>query len=288
MGKSCKAVSWMILVILCVCVSHASALTIVPHFIGGTAPANTAGGGNLTEIMNAAAKIWESSYTDTLVLDVYYGWGPSGDAGTHTMQQSDAQGREVSGVIIFDNGGSVSFFLDPTPESNEEYRRRTDEFQDFGNGSINVGRIFGYPTGNASGRIDLLSVALHEIGHSLGLSTSNINFLKQSANGFLQISNAYPFAGTEIPMARNKSGVIAHFDANSLVYGSVMSGVNGDERRIPSDLDIIANAQVSSFTISANQSSSTTQGLDRSRSHVFGSRGGILNRVALSQADSKK
>jgi hypothetical protein len=285
MAKAYRTVSLIALVFLFISVTNASALTIVPHFMGGTAPANAAGGGDLAAIMSTAAQIWESAYSDPFVLDLYYGWGPSGDAGTHTMQLSDAAGREVAGVIVFDNSGSVSFFLDPTPGTNEEYKRQTDEYQDLGNGSINVAKVLGSPTGDAAGHVDLLSVALHEIGHALGLSTSNSSFLKQSSGGFLSISDEYPFAGTEIPLARNNSGVIAHFDANTLVYGSVMSGVNGDERRLPSELDILANAQVSSFTLASN---STTSSIDKSRNHSIGNRGGSTNRVALGQVGSQR
>ncbi len=288
MVKSCRLMSWIILLFLCVFAADASALTIVPHFVGGKAPANAAGGGNLTEIVTTAARIWESAYSDPIVLDLYYGWGDAGDAGTHTLQQSDAQGREVSGVIVFDNSGSVSFFLDPTPAVNEEYHRLTNEYQDLGDGSINVARILGRPTGEAAGRIDLLSVALHEIGHALGLSTSNIGFLKQTSGGSLRISSQYPFTGTEIPLARNNSGVIAHFDANILVYGSIMSGVNADERRLPSDLDILANAQVSGFALAADAISSTTQGIEQSRNRSFETGGGMQSRVALEQVGSRR
>lgn len=252
MSKSFKPSSVLILAVLltlpAVVVPSASALTIETHFVGGDAPDNTAGGGDLTEIVEAAARIWESAFADSFLLNIYYGWGEAGDAGTHTLQASDSTGREIVGLILFDNSGSVSFYLDPTPELNEEYGRRYDDYQDLGGGLINVARVFSNPSGDAAGRLDLLSVALHEIGHALGLSAANIRFLEAGAGGSLLLHDVHPFAGTSIPLAANYSGLVAHFDAEQVYYGSLMSGLNAGERRMPSELDIIANALVSGFT----------------------------------------
>lgn len=231
-------------------VPDASAITIVTHFIGGTAPSNAAGGGNLVDVFEAAARRWESAYGDSFTVTLYYGWAAAGDSGTHTLvEQGGGYNREVVGTILFDNSGSVPFFLDPTPDADEEYRRRTEEYQDLGNGLINVARLFSLPAGEAAGHVDLLSVALHEIGHSLGLSTGNLSFLQAGREGTLLITGDLPFAGSIIPLSSNNAGVIAHFDATQVTYGTLMAGLNGDERRVPSALDILANAQVSNFSV---------------------------------------
>ena len=50
----------------------ASAVTVVTNFIGGTPPANASGGGNLTEIFNAAARMWQSAYADPITITLQF------------------------------------------------------------------------------------------------------------------------------------------------------------------------------------------------------------------------
>jgi hypothetical protein len=248
--RTCMRIVLAALAISILSAVNAPAFTINLQSIGGNLPANAAGEGNLDEIVKAAAHIWESVYTDSVSITLYYGWAPIGDAGNHTLlTQGDVPNRELYGRILFDNSGSTPFYLDPTPYSNEEYLRFTEESQNLGGGYLNVARVYGHPVGAAAGHVDLLSVVLHEIGHALGLSSANTSFVERSGSGVIDILGSFPYKGTMVPLAYNNFGIVPHIDPIEVVYGSVMAGVNGDERRIPSELDILANAQISGFTI---------------------------------------
>jgi hypothetical protein len=248
--KAFKPISLMLLTITFLAVPSASALTLITNFMGGVPPANATGSGNLVDIVNAAARIWEAAYMDPVTITINFGWAPIGDAGTHTLvEQGGMPNREITGIILLDNSGAAKFYLDPTPNSNEEYRRRTEEFQDLGGGLVNVARLFDKAVGDAAGSVDLLSVVVHEMGHALGMCAANTAFRQEGVKGTIRIAGDLPFAGTVIPLATNKAGITSHFDALQVTYGSVMAGISADERRLPSALDILANAEISGFTI---------------------------------------
>ena len=250
MRKGCIQLLPVVFVIFFLSISNASAMTIMTRFVGGVPPANATGDGTLNNIVTTAARIWESAYADPIVVTLYYGWSPMEDAAIHTAIEMNSQGsQEVSGMLMFDNSGATPFYLDATPYVNEEYEQQFSEHEDLGGGWMNTARIFRNPTGAAAGKVDLLSVVLHEIGHAMGLSLSNSSFLAQSRMGILRFSQNLPYAGSMVPIAFNNAGIVAHLDANELKYGCLMCGINADERRLPSELDILINAQISGYLI---------------------------------------
>jgi hypothetical protein len=144
--------------------------------------------------------------------------------------------RIEAGTITFNNSGNVLFFADPTPNSNSEYDTYTETTWQEPGGTLNVGRVYTDPTGDAVGRIDLLTIAEHEIGHALGLTSYN----PESPN-IIDVTAPRPFDGL----------MILTFSRDHLLQSTaVMGGVfaSPGERVLISGLDVLADAQISQFS----------------------------------------
>lgn len=221
----------------------ASALTITGIYGGTAAPGGTTGGGTITSIFNWAAAEWEALIPDNHTVTLNYDWGALG-APTIGLHQLTAEGgtphRETAANLTFDDDGSQgTWFLDATPGNNSEYTFLSMFSADLGGGVMGTGNVYTGATGFAAGQLDLVSVMLHEIGHSLGLSSANDAF--QAENGDLDVDVLSGlFAGAVI---ETRDG--AHLDlSNSLMWPSTSGGT----RTLISDADLIANCQISQFT----------------------------------------
>lgn len=212
---------------------------------GGSAHATAVGTGTLTSIMTAAAQAWETAIPELCVFDVTinYSWAAlgGGTLGVHSLT-GQSGGRETSANLRFDNDGSSVFYLDSDTSDSSEWSTFTASTADYGGGSMNSGLVYTGALGLAAGRFDLYSIALHEIGHALGLSSANLAFQAENADGDIDITTG-PYAGATLGTQNG-----AHLSiSQSLMYPFF----GASTRKLIADTDIWANAQISGWDMTA-------------------------------------
>lgn len=245
----------------------ARAITINLTFDSGASdsPNFDSTGALLQPIMQAAADYWEDIIEDTWTIDIEYYYDNLSDAngtlGLHNNLDGGPVAKPTTARIRFDttlNGVERLWYFDPTPTNHSEYDLQQTLYRDLNatNQSGGANAWFngappdllevGYRGNSAAGApaaaqngFDILSTAIHEIGHAIGL-TGNVTS-PETNDGDYDVNTAF-VNGAVMAIGDNTN----HISPGVALMCAGCGATN--LRRMPTATDVFAAAAAAGWT----------------------------------------
>ena len=244
--------------------THAINIVLTFDDTNSLTPAFDSDGSQLTAIMQAAADYWEGIILDTQTINVTYFWDDLNDPSIGNHNGTAFSGSVETGMTLrFDtqnNAGTArNWYFDPDPTTHTEFNLQPTLYRDL-NAANQVGGASAWYKGNPQdffevsmqgGWVDtnlgghLFSVAVHEIGHGLGMTGSNPASVTQTNDLDYDLPTSLTDGQT---IAVNTAGTSANARAHIAPTNALMFTGNQAGRTLPSYSDVLAMASVSGWS----------------------------------------
>jgi large repetitive protein len=156
---------------------------------------------------------------------------PTGQLAEGTITGYDTNGRPNSGTLTLDiNGNNQGWFIDTTPGDTSEFDKQLTE------------TAYQATNSTATGKYDLLTVILHELGHLQGIIQGNSAFDANVKNN--------TFIGNGFTATLTADG--SHLDNTLYPYDLLNTSLKPGIRKLPSQLDLAVINQLYSNVTSQN------------------------------------
>jgi PKD repeat protein len=173
----------------------------------------------LTNIYNNAQTLWHTTTPIDLAFKIQD--LPTGQLAEGTITSYNTNGTAKTATItIDDDANGIGWFLDTTPQDNNEFTGVDNYLQ-------------AAPNSAAAGKYDLLTAIMHEMGHTLGIINGYSEFDKHVKNNI--------FITDTLTTKLTPDG--SHLDSTLYPYDLMNTSLKPGVRKLPSTMDwVILNA----------------------------------------------